>query len=93
MLRKSSLSLLLCLLLFIPVFAEETSTANEVTGTTGVGSNELISADPASSNAQAVDNGRWSGPGRDQPTIEVQPNAIEIEMFTGDMDEVPITIG
>ncbi|MBT7616237.1 MAG: DUF1573 domain-containing protein, partial [Calditrichaeota bacterium] len=93
MLRKCSLSLLLCLLLFTPLFAEEASTAGEVTGTTGVGSNELISADPASSNAQAVENGRWSGPGRDQPTIEVQPNAIEIEMFTGDMDEVPITIG
>jgi len=92
MLRISSLSLLLCLLLFIPVFAEETATVTEVTGTTGLGSNELISADPALSNAQAVENGRWHGPGRDQPAIVVEPNAIELEMYTGDMTEAPITI-
>ncbi|MBT7788613.1 MAG: hypothetical protein HN757_07015, partial [Calditrichaeota bacterium] len=93
MMRIRIFSLLLCILLFIPILSDKTFAANASTGTPGVGSDELISENPAFSNAQALEDNRLPDPNRDQPTIEVQPNAIELELFTGDIEEVPITIG
>ena len=92
MLRISCLSLLLCALLFIPVHAEETSMASEDAETVVSGSIELISADTVN-NVQSIDNGRQLGPGRDQPSMTIEPIVIELEVFAGELVDVPVTIG
>ncbi|MBT7616201.1 MAG: hypothetical protein HN590_02820, partial [Calditrichaeota bacterium] len=80
MLQISKLSMLLCLLLVFPVLAERSAPPDEVAGT-----NALESSIVEASSAQS--------PGRDQPAITVEPNALELELYTGDMTEAPITIG
>ena len=90
MLQISKLSLLLCLLLVFPVFAEKSAPPDGVSGT-----NALESSVTKTGEARNIEPGgdRWQNPDRDQPAIVVEPNAIELELYTGDMTEAPITIG